>query len=136
MTDAVAQQRIIGTANTFVLQKRHPQVTKDQLSERRNIGISQAKKTLKVTTQKGARSAILPVSRRYRTDRMYKNQRKLRNQKFYPDTLFGKSKSLSKSTCAQIFANKSYFVKAYPIEKKSMAGSALRQFIRDYGVPE
>ena len=27
-------------------------------------------------------------------------------------------------------------MKAYPKEKKSMAGLALRQFIRDYGVPE
>ena len=27
-------------------------------------------------------------------------------------------------------------MKAYPMEKKSMAGLALRQFIRDYGVPE
>ncbi len=135
MADAVDQQRIIGATNTFVSQKRHPQVTKEQLSERWNIGISQAKKTLEVTTQKGVRSAILPLSRRYRTDLMY-NQRKLRNQKFYTDTLFGKSKSLSNNTCAQIFANESYFVKAYPMEKKSMAGSALRQFIRDYGVPE
>ena len=64
------------------------------------------------------------------------NQRKLRGQKFYTDTLFGKFKSLTNNTCAQIFANESYFVKAYPMEKKSGAGLALRQFIRDYGVPE
>ncbi len=78
MTDAVAQQRIIGAANTFVLQKQHPQVTKEQLGKRWNIGISQAKKTLEVTTQNGVQSAILSLSRGYRTDRMY-NQRKLRN---------------------------------------------------------
>jgi hypothetical protein len=64
------------------------------------------------------------------------NQRRLRNQKFYTDTLFGKCKSITNNTCAQIFANESYFVKAYPMEKKSMAGNALRQFIRDYGAPE
>ena len=63
-------------------------------------------------------------------------QRKLRNQKFYTDTLFGKCKSLTNNTCVQIFANEPYFVKAYPMEKKSMVGLALRQFIRDYGVPE
>ena len=135
MAEAIKQQRIISATTTFVSQKRHPQVTSDQLSERWNIGTSQAKKTLEVTTQRGVRSAILPLSRRYRTDRMY-NQRKLRNQKFYTDTLFGKSKSLTNNTCAQIFANESFFVKAYPMEKKSMAGLALRQFIRDYGVPE
>jgi hypothetical protein len=65
------------------------------------------------------------------------HQKKLRNQKFYTDTLFGRCKSISNNTCAQIFANESYFVKAYPMERtKSMAGQALRQFIRDFGVPE
>jgi hypothetical protein len=120
---------------TFISKERHSAVTSENLSERWNIGLNQAKQTLKVTTQRGVRSAILPVSRRYRTDRMY-HQKKLRNQKFYTDTLFGRCKSISNNTSAQIFANESYFVKAYPMEKKSMAGQALRQFIRDFGVPE
>ena len=135
MAEAIRTQRILSAANTFVSQKRHSQTSPEQLSERWNIGLTQAKKTLQVTTQKGVRSAILPLSRRYRTDRMF-NQRKLRGQKFYTDTLFGKTKSLTNNTCVQIFANESYFVKAYPMEKKSGAGLALRQFIRDYGVPE
>jgi hypothetical protein len=63
-------------------------------------------------------------------------QRKLRNQWFYTDTIFGKCKSLTNNTCTQIFANEAYFVKAYPMEKKSGAGLALRQFIRDCRVPE
>ena len=120
---------------TFISKQRHSAVTPEQLSERWSIGLTQAKQTIRVTTQHGARSAILPLSRRYRTDRMY-NQRRLRGQHFYTDTLIGKYKSLSNNTCAQIFANKSFFVKAYPMEKKSMAGAALRQFIRDYGAPE
>jgi hypothetical protein len=64
------------------------------------------------------------------------NQRKLRGQRFYTDTLIGKYKSVTNNTCAQIFANESFFAKAYPMERKSFAGTALRQFIRDYGVPE
>lgn len=64
------------------------------------------------------------------------NQRKLRGQCFYTDTLIGKHKSLTNNTCAQIFANESFFAKAYSVEQKSFAGSALQQFIRDYGVPE
>jgi hypothetical protein len=135
MAEAIGTQRILSAANTFVSQKRHSQISPDQLSERWNIGLNQAKKTLQVTTQKGVRSAILPLSRRYRTDRMF-NQRKLRGQKFFTDTLFGKTKSLTNNTYVQIFANESYFVKAYSMEKKSGAGLALRQFIRDYGVPE
>jgi hypothetical protein len=142
MAEAISERRIIRSTNvdvpgarTFVSNKHHSQVTSEQLSERWNIGLTQAKNTLQVTTQRGIRSAILPLSRRYRTDRMY-NQRRLRNQKFYTDTLFGKCKSITNNTCAQIFANESYFVKAFPMEKKSMAGLALRQFIRDYGAPE
>jgi hypothetical protein len=142
MADAINQQRFIKmthvdvpAARTFVSSNRHSKVTGENLSEKWNIGLSQARKTLQVTTQNGVRSAILPLSRRYRTDRMYQ-QRKLRNQKFYTDTLFGKCKSLTNNTCVQIFANESYFVKAYPMETKSKAGLALRQFIRDYGVPE
>ena len=64
------------------------------------------------------------------------NQRRLRGQHFYTDTLIGKYNSLTNNKCAQIFANESFFAKAYPMEKKSMAGMALRQFIHDYGVPE
>ena len=37
---------------------------------------------------------------------------------------------------AQVFANESFFAKAYPMEKKSFAGTVLRQFIHDFGVPE
>ena len=64
------------------------------------------------------------------------NQKKLRGQRFYTDTLIGKYKSVTNNTCAQVFANESFFAKAYPMEKKSLAGAALRQFIRDFGVPE
>ena len=86
--------------------------------------------------KRGTRSAVLPLSCRYRTDRMY-HQKKLRGPKFYTDTLFGRCKSLSNNTCAQIFTNEHQFVKAYPMESKTMAGQALRrQFIRDFGEPE
>jgi len=125
----------VPSQRTFISKERHSAVTAEQLSERWNIGLAQSKQTLRVTTQRGVRSAILPLSRRYRTDRMY-NQRKLRGQRFYTDTLFGKYKSVTNNTCAQLFANKSFFAKVYPMEKKSFAGAALRQFIRDFGVPE
>jgi hypothetical protein len=140
MAEAIANQRNIKAIDvearkTFVSNQRHPAINHEILSERWNIGLNQAKQTLKVTTQRGVRSAILPLSRRYRTDRMY-GEKKLRGQKFYTDTLLGKCKSISNNTCAQIFANESYFVKAYPMALKSDAGLALRQFIRDYGIPE
>jgi hypothetical protein len=36
---------------TFISKQRHSAVTPEQLSERWNIGLSQAKRTIKVTTQ-------------------------------------------------------------------------------------
>ena len=142
MAEAINDQRQLKSthvdvpaARTFVSSNRHSQVTSENLSDRWNIGLRQARQTLQVTTQKGVRSAIMPLSRRYRTDLMYQ-QRKLRNQKFYTDTLIGKYKSLTNNTCMQIFANEAQFVKAYPMQSKGSAGAALRQFVRDYGVPE
>ena len=64
------------------------------------------------------------------------HHKKLRGPKFYTDTLFRCCKSVSTNTCAQVFANKHQFVKAYPMKNKAMAGKALRHFIWDYGVPE
>ena len=115
--------------------ERHSMISSEQLSERWAIGLNQAKQTIRVTTQRGTRSAILPLSHHYRTDWM-NHQKKLRGPKFYTDTLFGRYKSLSNNTRAQIFANERQFVKAYPMESKAMAGQTLRQFISDFGVPE
>jgi hypothetical protein len=64
------------------------------------------------------------------------NQRKWRGQRIYTNTLFGKYKSVTNNTCAQLFTNESYFAKAYLMEKKSLAGMALRQFIQDFGMSE
>ena len=56
------------------------------------IGIDRANYTVKATLQRGTRSAILPISRRYRADRQY-GVKRLKG-KFYTDNLWGKSKSL------------------------------------------
>ena len=37
---------------------------------------------------------------------------------------------------AQIFANESFFATAYPMEHKSSAGQAQKQFISDFGIPD
>ena len=37
---------------------------------------------------------------------------------------------------AQIFANESFFATAYPMEHKSSAGQALKQFISNFGIPD
>jgi hypothetical protein len=50
--------------------------------------------------------------------------------------LIGKYKLVTNNACAQVFANESFFAKAYPKKRKSLAGTALHQFICDFGVPE
>ena len=41
------------------------------LADRFGIGLERARQTLKATTQRGTRSALLPISRRYRADRHF-----------------------------------------------------------------
>jgi hypothetical protein len=87
-----------------------------------------------VTTQHGVRSAILPLSRRYKADRVF--ERPLLRGHFYTDTVDGHCKSLDGNSYAQVFATKDLFVVAYPMATKSLAGEGLRQFVHDFGRPE
>ena len=61
----------IPTAKTFKSKERHPVVSPESIADRWYIGKRNSKQTYKVTTQKGFRSAILPLSRRYRVDRHF-----------------------------------------------------------------
>jgi hypothetical protein len=107
---------------TFVSNERHTSVTTAELSERWCIGLAQATNTIQVTTQQGIRSATLPLSRRYKADRVFE--------------VDGRCKSMDGNRYAQVFATKDLFVTVYPMESKSMAGEGLLQFIHDYGRPE
>ena len=60
---------------TFLSSARHSNTTLEDLREIWNISIEQAKMTLESTTQHHARSEIMPLSRRYRLDRMYEPKR-------------------------------------------------------------
>ena len=61
----------IPSTRTFQLKECHSSITPSDLSERWYIGLGQAAQMLKVTTQRLMRSAILPLARRYRADRMF-----------------------------------------------------------------
>ena len=66
----------IPARRTFVSTERHTQSTADAIAELWYIGHKKANATMMATTQNGVRSAILPLSRRYRSDRVY-NLKKL-----------------------------------------------------------
>ena len=119
---------------TFTSKERHVGVSAQELSERWFIGLAQAHDTIKVTTQNCKRSALLPLSCRYRADRVF--ERPLLRGDFYTDTMDGRSKSLDGNRYAQIVANKDFFAVAYPMANKSSAGESLRRFIHEYGRPE
>ncbi len=50
---------------TFVGDKRHAKASAELIAERFDTGPTWAQRTLRITTQRGNRSAILPISRRY-----------------------------------------------------------------------
>lgn len=62
---------VIPGKRSFVSKDRHTPLSTESLSEKWFIGPKRAQDTLRATTQRGIRSAILPISRRYRADRFY-----------------------------------------------------------------
>ena len=70
---------------TYISTKRHIQIIAEDLAEKFCIGLERAKTTLRATRQRGTRSVILPISRRYRADRRFDVKRL--EGKFVTDTL-------------------------------------------------
>ena len=98
---------------TFISKERHPRVTPEDLSERWGSGLTNATNTIRVTTQKETRSAILPLRRRYRADRVF--ERPLLREQLSTDIMDGSHKSLDGNRCAKVFATKDLFSAAYPL---------------------
>ena len=78
------QLQDVPAARTFESKERHTSVTPEDLSERWLIGLGQARETMKRTTQRTVRSAVMPLARRYRADRIFE-KRRLRG-KWFTDT--------------------------------------------------
>ena len=79
-----------------------------------------------MTTQKGVRSAILSLSRRYRIDCHF--DRSTLKGKWYTGLMFVRTKSLEGNVGAQVIANKEYFCTAHPADSKRFYGKALKYF--------
>eukprot|EP00980_Cylindrotheca_fusiformis_P019419 scaffold6690_cov88-Cylindrotheca_fusiformis.AAC.1 len=111
-------------------------LTADLLADRFGIGPSRARATLGVTTQRGTRSAILPLARRYKADR-YFNLKRLQG-KFAMDTFYAKMRSLLGNSMAQIYSHKSGFKAVYPMRNATgdSIGLSLKDFIMEFGAPE
>ena len=122
------------SVSALFAQHRHSPVTAENLSRMWNVGLDTARRTLRATTQQGIRTAIHPITRRYRTDQLHLHRKRL-NATFYTDTLFSKVQSLRGNKCAQVFTD-GRFTAVYPLTTKQHAGDALRELTIDVGVPD
>ncbi|MEM7375751.1 MAG: hypothetical protein AAF587_44570, partial [Bacteroidota bacterium] len=120
---------------TFISSDRHSNTTPEDLSEASGISIDQAEMTLLATTQHHAWSAIMPLSRRYRMDRMFEPKRLASHMA--SDTMDLRTKGIHGFRQSQVFGNKQMFCEAYPMKDKTgnSCSDALKKFIRDYGAP-
>ena len=84
---------------TFVSDERHVKVSAELIAERFGVGPIRAQQTLRVTRQRGVRSAILPISRQHQADRVFGVKRL--NGKFSTDTAYGKLRSLRSNIACQ-----------------------------------
>ena len=119
---------------TFLSKNMNYNTTSEDLSERWGISVSQAALTLKATTQKLTRSAIIPLARRYRADRMFDVRRM--HGTMSTDTMNARCQSIHNENYWQVFGNKQLFVEAYPIKKKSDCHLGLDKLVKEYRSPE
>ena len=113
---------------------RHTPISPEAISRIWNIGLETAQRTLRGTTQDGVRTALHPITRRYRVDHIHLHRQRL-NATFYTDTLLSKVPSIRGNKCAQVFTD-GRFTAVYPLKSKAMAGDALREFSSDVGIPD
>ena len=124
------------TRQTYTSTERHAKISAEVLADRFAIGLQRARATMNATLQRGTRSAILPIARRYRADRQFGLKRL--NGKYATDTLWAKTRSIRGNIAAQIYSHKCGFCKAYLIDKANneRVGHSLSTFVNEYGAPE
>jgi len=122
--------------NAVFSETRHSTITPEELSRKFRCGLETAKKTLKRTTQRGVRTAIHPLHRRYRERNTHLHLNRL-NCSMSTDTLFASTKSLQGNTCGQIYTAEG-FTKVYPMidHKADSVGDTLKDVMRTVGVPK
>ena len=122
---------------TYTSTERHIKMSAEVLADKFGIGLERARQTLRATTQRGTRSALLPISsRRYCADRQF-GVKRLKG-KFSTDTIWAKSKTLRGNVASQIYSHKCGFNTAYHLESANgeNVGYSLSDFVSDYGAPE
>ena len=124
------------TMKKVIANTRHSVITPEHIARTFNIGLNKAKETLRVTTQKGVRTAQYPLTRRYRVDHLNLHRNYLRG-KWYVDWMPSATKSITQCKGAFVYSNGTY-PEVYPKEDNKMGSAAetLQSFCHDVGVPE
>jgi hypothetical protein len=112
--------------------ERHSSATFENVSRKSNIGLETAKQTLQLTTQRGIRTAVHPLHRRYCVDHLDLNRQCL-NGDWFTDTFFLKVTSIQGNACAQVFTNGS-FTTVHPLDSKAKVAPALTEFANDVDI--
>ena len=110
-------------------------VTPENVARRWMVGLETAKKSLKVTTQRGIRSIPNPATRRFKTQMAHLRYPRIRGT-FYADIMEPKVKSVDAQNYAHIIGNGHGYTKVYPMERKNESIYALDDFVKKVGIPE
>jgi hypothetical protein len=133
--DDIDQRESERKVHGVITNEHHSKVMPEELSRKWSIGLWPAKETLKVTTQKGIRMAIHPMTRRVRVNHLNLHQQRLQGT-WYMDMLLSKVKSKLGNTCANVFTQ-GKFTRVIPMTSRKDAGKkSLIEFTDDVGIPE
>ena len=83
-------------ANKAISNSRHSIITPEHIVRTLNIRLDKAKQMLRVTTQKGIRTAVHPIHRKYRVDHLDLHSSRIQG-KWYVDWMSAKTKSIQQN---------------------------------------
>ena len=101
---ATPDVRDILARRIFVSHSRNLKASTQLIADIWCIGFKKAKSNLEATPKRGTGSAILPLSRRYKSNKVYRLKRL--KERFATDTLLLDINSLNQYLCEQVFSHK------------------------------
>jgi hypothetical protein len=135
LPNALRMKVNVSTVSGVKTSARMNKVDPEVLSRRWGIGIESARRTVKVTTQRGVRTVLHPsLSRRFRTNDRQLRYRRLRSD-IFGDTLEANVKSNRGNKYAQVFGTSFGWSRVFPVRKKSDVHEGLSLMFKRDGVP-
>ena len=140
------------TYDDFVQSKITPEVTKNKvastkskpryklspeiLSQKWNIGLEAAKRTLQVTTQRGLKTVVDPsIARRWGTNDRSMRYNRLKSDLF-TDYMFANTTSIRGNNGGQVYTNSTDWIKIYPTSSKGDCHETFDLLAHREGVPD